>query len=209
MDGHTSSVILRGGSNYRPSGSMWYFPQTLRGNKSIPTALNEHEKYFLMDSRYERAGTIGFRCAADVVPAVPMAEQDDAATPCSHAPCGSFGAPAAFTTLTQTQTRDWATYGRAARMAKGSHELPANVSDLGGGTPAYCPQTVHSFTPSTSSGSFVQPDVVSSGAVSFSWSDASDASAANISTGLCSSAGASSVPPCLLVTLEGGEGDPL
>jgi|EP01046_Picozoa_sp_COSAG06_P038380 hypothetical protein len=31
VDGHTSSVILRGGSNYRPSGSGWYLPQTLRG----------------------------------------------------------------------------------------------------------------------------------------------------------------------------------
>lgn len=52
MDGHTSSVILRGGSNYRPSGSGWYLPQTLRGNRSLTTGLNEHEKYFLMDDRY-------------------------------------------------------------------------------------------------------------------------------------------------------------
>ena len=37
---------------------MWYFPQV--------NDLTQHEKYFLMDSRYERAGTVGFRCAADI-----------------------------------------------------------------------------------------------------------------------------------------------
>merc|ERR550537_3507 len=56
-DAHTRAVILRGGSNYRPSGSGWYFPQALE--------LNTHEKYFLMDDRYERAGSIGFRCVVD------------------------------------------------------------------------------------------------------------------------------------------------
>ena len=55
QDDHTRFVILRGGSNYRPSGSKWYFPQSLE--------LNTYEKYFLMDDRYERAGTLGFRCA--------------------------------------------------------------------------------------------------------------------------------------------------
>lgn len=57
QDRHTRSVILRGGSNYRPDGSSWYFPQALE--------LNLHEKYFLMDDVYERAGTIGFRCVVD------------------------------------------------------------------------------------------------------------------------------------------------
>ena len=56
-DIHTRAAILRGGSNYRPSGSSWYFPQALE--------LNTHNKYFLMDDRYERAGTIGFRCIVD------------------------------------------------------------------------------------------------------------------------------------------------
>lgn len=57
QDSHTRSVILRGGSNYRPSGSKWYFPQALE--------LDKHEKYMLMDESYERAGTVGFRCLVD------------------------------------------------------------------------------------------------------------------------------------------------
>merc|ERR1712137_244580 len=59
QDEHTRAVILKGGSNYRPLGSKWYFPQA--------KALNKHEKYFLMDDSYERAGTIGFRCVVDAV----------------------------------------------------------------------------------------------------------------------------------------------
>jgi len=57
QDDHTRAVLLRGGSNYLPSGSSWYFPQALE--------LNKHNKYFLMDDRYERAGTVGFRCVVD------------------------------------------------------------------------------------------------------------------------------------------------
>jgi len=59
QDDHTRAVILRGGSNYRPEGSNWYFPQALE--------LDEHQKYFLFNERYERAGTIGFRCVVDAV----------------------------------------------------------------------------------------------------------------------------------------------
>ena len=56
-DEHTRSVVLRGGSNYRPSGSHWYFPNRLE--------LNTHNKYFLFSPSYERAATIGFRCVVD------------------------------------------------------------------------------------------------------------------------------------------------
>ena len=59
QDEHTRAVILRGSSNYRPNGSMWYFPEALE--------LNTHNKYFLMSDSYERAGTIGFRCVFDAV----------------------------------------------------------------------------------------------------------------------------------------------
>lgn len=63
-DDHTRSVILRGGSNYYPLGSKWYFPQA--------KALDTHEKYLLMSPRYERAGTIGFRCLVDAAPRAVM-----------------------------------------------------------------------------------------------------------------------------------------
>merc|ERR1712032_91326 len=59
-DAHTSAVLLRGGCNYKPVGSGWYFPRA--------ASLTKHGKYFLMSDSYERAGTIGFRCVADVAP---------------------------------------------------------------------------------------------------------------------------------------------
>lgn len=60
QDEHSRYVIVRGGSNYRPSGSNWYFPQAKE--------LNTHNKYFLFDDRYERVGTVGFRCLVDANP---------------------------------------------------------------------------------------------------------------------------------------------
>jgi formylglycine-generating enzyme required for sulfatase activity len=56
-DEHTRSAILRGGSYYQPSGSMWYFPQAYR--------LDEHGKYLLMAPSLDRSGTIGFRCVVE------------------------------------------------------------------------------------------------------------------------------------------------
>ncbi len=56
-DPHTRAAILRGGAAYHPLSSIWYFPQTYR--------LDEHQKYLLMSPGRDRAGTIGFRCAAD------------------------------------------------------------------------------------------------------------------------------------------------
>ncbi len=56
-DPHTRAAIVRGGAAYHPLGSIWYFPQTYR--------LNQHQKYLLMSPGRDRAGTIGFRCAAD------------------------------------------------------------------------------------------------------------------------------------------------
>ena len=55
---HTRAALVRGSANYRPGASDWYFPQAPRND--------QHEKYFLLDDAYERAGTLGFRCARDV-----------------------------------------------------------------------------------------------------------------------------------------------
>jgi formylglycine-generating enzyme required for sulfatase activity len=57
VDDHTRAAIVRGGSYYRPAGSLWYFPQN--------TKLTEHGKYLLMAPSKDRAGTLGFRCVAD------------------------------------------------------------------------------------------------------------------------------------------------
>jgi gamma-glutamyl hercynylcysteine S-oxide synthase len=57
LDEHTRSAILRGGSYYRPQGSIWYFPQTYK--------LNEHGKLLLMSPSMDRSGGVGFRCVVD------------------------------------------------------------------------------------------------------------------------------------------------
>lgn len=72
-DEHTRAVLLRGSSRYNPQVSEafpslhqsvnWYFPPARE--------LNKHSKYFLMSESYERAGTLGFRCAADVANGAP------------------------------------------------------------------------------------------------------------------------------------------
>jgi iron(II)-dependent oxidoreductase len=57
VDEHTRGGILRGGSYYKPQGSIWYFPQAYK--------LNEHGKLLLMSPSMDRSGGVGFRCAAD------------------------------------------------------------------------------------------------------------------------------------------------
>ncbi|MGD0694110.1 MAG: formylglycine-generating enzyme family protein [Terriglobia bacterium] len=56
-DEHMRAAIVRGGSNYQPQGSIWYFPQAYK--------LNEHGKYLLMAPSLDRSGMIGFRCVED------------------------------------------------------------------------------------------------------------------------------------------------
>jgi iron(II)-dependent oxidoreductase len=57
VDQHTRGAILRGGSYYRPQGSIWYFPQAYK--------LNEHGKLLLMSPSMDRSGAVGFRCVVD------------------------------------------------------------------------------------------------------------------------------------------------
>jgi iron(II)-dependent oxidoreductase len=57
VDDHTRAGILRGGSYYRPQGSVWYFPQAYRND--------QHGKLLLMAPSYDRSGGVGFRCVKD------------------------------------------------------------------------------------------------------------------------------------------------
>jgi formylglycine-generating enzyme required for sulfatase activity len=57
MDDHTRAAVLRGGSHYRPQGSIWYFPQAYKND--------QHGKLLLMAPSYDRSAAIGFRCVRD------------------------------------------------------------------------------------------------------------------------------------------------
>ena len=56
-DEHTRGGILRGGSYYKPQGSIWYFPQAYK--------LTEHGKLLLMAPSMDRSGALGFRLVQD------------------------------------------------------------------------------------------------------------------------------------------------
>ena len=54
-DGHTRFVMLRGGSDYVPTGSGWYFP-------SGPQPITSHAKFLRLWPGLDRCATVGFRC---------------------------------------------------------------------------------------------------------------------------------------------------
>ena len=56
-DDHTRAAVVRGGSYYRPQGTIWYFPQAYRND--------EHGKFLLMSPSEDRSAAIGFRCVMD------------------------------------------------------------------------------------------------------------------------------------------------
>ena len=71
-DAHTRAVLLKGGSNYRPTGRChvergqvcgpgvdhdWYFPQA--------RPLDTHGKLLLFAEAYDRSGAVGFRCVRE------------------------------------------------------------------------------------------------------------------------------------------------
>ena len=78
MDDHTRAGLVRGGSYYSPMDTgawhaLWYFPAWLpplpvpNGHSgTMSVNLNTHSKLLLMAPAYDRHGTVGFRCVADV-----------------------------------------------------------------------------------------------------------------------------------------------
>lgn len=71
-DDHTRGAVLRGGSNYRATGSHWYFPSDQNAYR-----LDHHNKYLMMSPGKDRARTIGFRTVADATPSAAPAPADD------------------------------------------------------------------------------------------------------------------------------------
>ena len=142
QDTHTRSVILRGGANYRPKSSIWYFPQTdgncATGHCGMTTNI-VHNKYFLMNARYERAGTIGFRCAADVA-------GSDKLDCGGKALCGTFHAPPATVELPDSGS-EWIVFGGAtsARSDDGERAISEAVSGDADGVLEPCNGTQSTF----------------------------------------------------------------
>jgi len=74
QDAHTRFVLLRGGSRYQPRASSnfnnWYFGSGANKANHVASGgavqFDRHAKAFLMGASYERAATVGFRCAYDV-----------------------------------------------------------------------------------------------------------------------------------------------
>jgi len=73
-DSHDRAVLVKGSGNYHPPQVSAAYPASLTFlNWYFPPALevNKHNKYFLMSPSFERAGTLGFRCAADHAKGLP------------------------------------------------------------------------------------------------------------------------------------------
>ncbi len=108
QDDHTRSVILKGSSRYRPTGSQWYFPQAVK--------LSSHNKYFLFSDGYERSPNIGFRCVADAPTKGFSCDPGQV--------CGRLDPPRGYNDLTQEGAEDWAKFsgefGGEVRKAGGS-----------------------------------------------------------------------------------------
>eukprot|EP01052_Picozoa_sp_SAG31_P034832 SAG31_NODE_4122_length_3562_cov_4.035230_5_plen_143_part_00 len=70
-DAHTCRGILRGGNNYRPLGSRWYFPQPGGENGEVEVQLRGDLRQFnallLLSEGMDRSSGAGFRCVADDV----------------------------------------------------------------------------------------------------------------------------------------------
>ena len=76
-DAHSASAVVRGSSYFHPPSCPWYFPNTqvpqvncshwLRPETvQFWGTLRTHGKVMTMAESYDRHGTVGFRCVADV-----------------------------------------------------------------------------------------------------------------------------------------------
>jgi formylglycine-generating enzyme required for sulfatase activity len=147
QDTHTRSAIMKGGANYRPSSSLWYFPM-VDGNcvtghcKGKFTTNQVHNKYFLMNSRYERCGTIGFRCAADVAGSDELDCRGDKV-------CGKFDAPAAAVDLAASGANvEWVMWDgpTTVRSPLSKKRISDATSGLPGAALAPCNGTQSTFS---------------------------------------------------------------
>jgi hypothetical protein len=94
-----------------------------------------HNKYFLMNSRYERAGTLGFRCAADV-------PGTDKPMKCKgKTVCGTFDAPNAAVKLPATGA-DWVVWDGATTVRSvGKSRISAATAGVPGAALTPCNRT--------------------------------------------------------------------
>ena len=120
FDDHTRGVLVRGSANYRPGASTWYFPRALRND--------QHNKYFLMDASYERASTVGFRCAR----AAPADDRSAAAdcVPGAGALCLRLHPPAAFVDFDGAAA--WIHCGLAGTACDRKAKATANLTHVSG-----------------------------------------------------------------------------
>lgn len=122
-DAHTRTAVLRGGSYYRALGSGWYFPSDENAYR-----LDHHNKYLLMSPGRDRAGTIGFRTAADA-PGPPPAQVSDGTVVDDDAPGWRFGGWGRYS--------DADAYQESAHGGQGSHGQWAEYTFTGTGVDVY------------------------------------------------------------------------
>mmetsp|Transcript_12947 Transcript_12947/g.25033 ORF Transcript_12947/g.25033 Transcript_12947/m.25033 type:complete len:976 (-) Transcript_12947:401-3328(-) len=124
-DDHSRMVLVKGGSNYQPArfeSAQWYFKSAFQ--------LPQHNRFTLMSESYDRAATVGFRCAADP-PASPTPP------PCSASLCGSLAPLTAREDLTSVGAFDWVHMGLGTdrKVVDGkAANLISDVSVINGGS---------------------------------------------------------------------------
>lgn len=127
-DAHTRTGLVRGGSYYTSVGSMWYFPNDLSDKGNVRAS--SHNKILLMDSAYDRHGTVGFRCVADAPGPLPPPPPEPPAG-CADGSCDAFCAHASVQGCAARVAADVsmraAATGKACGGALGACAAPADA----------------------------------------------------------------------------------